>query len=110
MYDENLTAHQWTPPVPTLLQYITNEDLFSLVTHEAILIRRLGFNCLAMSDFITRVGIMTGLEGNTPDTNNNYPMFMKLITDVNMTIINTLPISKGLFTRLMESSGRPGPI
>ena len=143
IYDEKLTAHQWTPPVPTALQYISNErqwllldngndkcaflhiyiacqsyrndeylqwneDLFSLVTQEAILLRRRGFTCLAMGDFNTRVGNMAGLEGNTPDTNNNYPMFMNFVAEVNMTIINTLPISKGLFTRFMDSSGRPG--
>ena len=40
-----------------------------------------------MGDFNTRVGNMAGLEGNTPDTNNNYPMFMNFIAEVNMTII-----------------------
>ena len=85
-----------------------NEDLFQLVTKEAIILRKQGLCCLAMGDFNTRVGSTSGLEGNTPDTNNNYPMFRNFISQVNMTIINTLPIAKGLFTRFMDSSGRPG--
>ena len=81
-----------------------NEDLFSLVTSEALLLRKRGFCCLALGDFNTRVGVLPGLEGNTPDTNANYPMFLSFITQVNMTIINTLPQSKGLFTRFMNGS------
>ena len=143
IYNETLTAHQWTPPVPPNQQYVMgerqwlllenghekcaflhvyiacqttrndsyvqwNEDLFSLLTQEAILLRRQGFTCMAMGDFNTRVGAIPGLEGNTQDTNHNYPMFMNFITEVNMTIINTLPVSRGLFTRFMDTSGRPG--
>ena len=85
-----------------------NEDLFDLVTQEAMVLRRQGLCCIAMGDFNTRVGELQGLAGNTPDTNNNFPMFMNFITQVNMTIINTLPIARGLFTRFMDSSGRPG--
>ena len=81
-----------------------NQDLFSLVTNEALLLRKRGFCCLAMGDFNTRVGRLPGLEGNTPDTNDNYPMFHSFITQVNMTIINTLPQSRGLFTRFMHGS------
>ena len=51
---------------------------------------------------------MKGLEGNTPDHNQNTPMFLNFLTEVNLLIINTLPIAKGLFTRFMDSSGRPG--
>ena len=85
-----------------------NEDLFDLVTQEAMVMRRQGLCCIAMGDFNTRVGELPGLSGNTPDTNNNYPMFMNFITQVNMTIINTLPIARGLFTRFMNNSGDPG--
>ena len=85
-----------------------NEDLFCLLTQEAITLRRQGFIVLAMGDFNTRVGTIPGLEGNTPDTNRNTPMFMNFVTEVNMIIINTLPISKGLFTRYMDNSGLPG--
>ena len=81
-----------------------NEDLFSLVTAEAMVLRRRGYCCLAMGDFNTRVGDIPGLEGNTPDTNANYPMFVNLLSQVNMTIINPLPQSRGLFTRFMNGS------
>ena len=55
-----------------------------------------------MGDFNTRVGCLKGLEGNPPDHNQNTSMFL------NFLIINTLPVAKGLFTRFMDSSGRPG--
>ena len=85
-----------------------NEDLFHLVTQEAISLRRKGFIVLAMGDFNTRVGRIPGLEGNTADTNQNTPLFLNFVSEVNMVIINTLPISKGLFTRFMNTSGLPG--
>ena len=85
-----------------------NEDLFWLVTKEAIKLRKLGFIVLALGDFNSRVGLLPGLEGNTPDTNLNAPMFLNFICEVNMVIINTLPISRGLFTRFMDSSNLPG--
>ena len=136
LYRDDLTAHEWTPQVPSSQQYVEkerqwlllgdkcaflhiyiacqshrsqdflqwNEDLFSLVTTEALTLRKRGFCCLAMGDFNTRVGEIPGLEGNTQDTNANYPMFISFINQVNMTIINTLPQSKGLFTRFMNGS------
>ena len=76
-----------------------NGDLFHLVTQEAVSLRRQGFIVLAMGDFNTRVGHIPGLEGNTPDTNQNTPLFMNFVSEVNMVIINSLPITKGLFTR-----------
>ena len=81
-----------------------NEDLFHLVTQEAINLRRQGFMVLAMGDFNTRIGQVPGLEGNTKDVNNNYPMFMGFVSEVNLFILNTLPMSKGLFTRFMTGS------
>ena len=79
LYKEELTAHQWTPPVPNNLQYVMNErqwlllgnkcaflhiyvacqttrnasylqwneDLFELVTKEAMKLRKQGICCLA---------------------------------------------------------------
>ena len=87
---------------------VWNEDLLSLVTQEAIMLKRQGFVVLSLGDYNTRVGQIPGLEGNTPDTNRNTPMFMTFISEVNLLIINTLPISKGVFTRFMDESGRPG--
>ena len=78
-----------------------NQDLFKLITVEAIQLRRQGFTVVSMGDFNTRVGQIPGLEGNKPDTNRNFPMFMTFITEVNLFILNTLPTSKGLFTRFM---------
>ena len=85
-----------------------NQDLFHLVTQEAKTLRRQGFIVMALGDFNTRVGNIPGLEGNTADTNQNTPMFMNFVTEVNMIIINSLPVSKGLFTRFMDNSGLPG--
>ena len=84
-----------------------NEDLFSILTKEAITLRRQGFMVLAMGDFNSKVGNIPGLEGNTPNTNRNQPFFMNFISEVNLFIINTLPLSKGLFTRFMGTNGNP---
>ena len=35
-------------------------------------------------------------------------MFMSFVTEVNMIIMNTFPVAKGLFTRFMNNSGLPG--
>ena len=60
---------------------------------------------LLFSQFInTRIGQVPGLEGNTKDVNSNHPMFMGFVSEVNLFILNTLPISKGLFTRFMTGS------
>ena len=72
------------------------------------MLRRRGFCCLAMGDFNTRVGVMPGLEDNTPDRNSNYPVFIEFLKQVNLTIINTLPQSRGLFTRFMDNTNKPG--
>ena len=85
-----------------------NEDLFFLLTQEATRLRQQGFTILAMGDFNSRVGVIAGLENNTPDHNQNTPLFFNFLNEVNLLIINTLPISKGLFTRFIDSSGRPG--
>ena len=85
-----------------------NEDLFYLISQEAIKLRREGFIVLALGDFNSRVGQIDGLQANTPDTNTNTPMFLNFITQVNLVIINTLPIAKGLFTRFMNNTGQPG--
>ena len=85
-----------------------NEDLFRLLTLEALQLRQQGFILLALGDFNARVGNIEGLENNTPDHNLNTPMFLNFVKSINLIIINTLPLSKGLFTRFMDGSGRPG--
>ena len=88
-------------------QYLQwNEDLFHLVTMETIKLRRAGYTVFSLGDYNTRVGQIPGLEGNTPDTNNNTPMFTNFIRQANLVIVNTLPITKGLFTRFMSNSGK----
>ena len=76
-----------------------NEALFQLMTQEALYLKKDGFMILAMGDFNTHVGQLPGLNGNTPHVNRNYPMFNSFISDINLVIINTLPLSNGLFTR-----------
>ena len=85
-----------------------NEDLFHLITQEAIRLRKQGFVVLAMGDFNSHVGKIPGLEKNTPGHNHNTPKFLNFVNEVNLIIINTLPISKGLFTRFMNSSSNTG--
>ena len=85
-----------------------NEDLFFLIKEESIKLKLQGFTILGMGDFNSRVGAIKGLEGNTPDHNQNTPMFLAFLNEVNLLIINTLPVAKGLFTRFLDSSGRPG--
>ena len=63
---------------------------------------------ICLGDFNTRVGQIEGLEENTPDTNRNEPMFTGFVSEVNLFIMNTLPMSKGLFTRFMGGRGVPG--
>ena len=70
--------------------------------------RAQGFVIFCLGDFNSRVGQITGLENNTPDSNNNTPMFINFINQVNLVIVNTLPIAKGLFTRFMDNTNRPG--
>ena len=60
-----------------------------------------------MGDFNSKVGKIPGLEANNPQTNKNQPLFMNFISEVNLFIINTLPLSKGLFTRFMSNSSHP---
>ena len=92
----------------TTEDFITwNENLFFLITQEAIKLRRQGFMVLAMGDFNSKVGVMPGLEGNRPDKNRNAPMFQNFITEVNLFILNTLPTCKDVFTRFMGDNNCP---
>ena len=79
-----------------------------MITEETLLLKAQGFSILALGDFNTRVGQMSGLQDNLPDTNKNFPMFLNFIKCTNLVILNTLPVSKGLFTRFMDGSDRSG--
>ena len=85
-----------------------NEDLFSLLTDETLVLKSQGFSILALGDFNTRVGQIPGMENNTPDVNKNYPMFISFLQSTNLVIMNSLPIAKGLFTRFADTSNKPG--
>ena len=85
-----------------------NSDLFHLVSTEALALREQGFMVVAMGDYNTRIGVIKGLEGNTPDTNRNYPLFMDFMQRVNLVIVNALPVATGLFTRFANNSGDRG--
>ena len=85
-----------------------NEDLFHMLSVEAMKLKAQGFVIFSLGDFNSRVGQIPGLENNTPDINNNTPMFLAFISQVNLIIVNTLPIAKGLFTRFMNNSNNPG--
>ena len=87
-----------------------NEDLFNLLTEETIKLRAQGFTTLALGDFNSKVGKIPGLENNNPGRNKNTPMFFNFINSANLIIINTLPISKGLFTRFMDGSSNSGTL
>ena len=85
-----------------------NEDLFFLLTQEAKKLKKDGFTVVAMGDFNSRIGRIPGLEFNIPNTNRNAPLFLNFITETSLMIMNTLPITKGTFTRFMNSSVRQG--
>ena len=85
-----------------------NEDLFHIMAEEAKVLKRQGFMVLALGDFNSRIGRVPGLEYNTPDSNDNAPMFMNFVNETNLLIINTLPIAKGQFTWFMDKPGRNG--
>ena len=76
-----------------------NQDLFQMISKEVNYLREKGFMVLAMGDFNTHVGEISGLEGNHPDVNRNFPMFSNFLSETNLVMINTLDICTGLFTR-----------
>ena len=80
-----------------------NDDLFELICCESITLRTQGFCVLAMGDFNTRVGRLPGLEWNDDVVNPNFTKFNHFLHQVNLVIINTLPIAKGQFSRFMDS-------
>ena len=61
---------------------------------------------MALGDFNSWIGQVPGLEGNRPEHNRNTPRFVRFLEEVSLTIINTLPISRGLFTWFDDYSSR----
>ena len=66
-----------------------------------------GFAIIALGDFDARIEIVPGLENNNPSVNSNCGMFKNFIYSLDLTILNTLPISKGIFTHFIEREGIP---
>ena len=62
---------------------------------------------IALGDFNAKLGQVNGLEQNRPDTNANTPLFKSFIKTLNLAILNTLPVAKGLFTHFVERTGVP---
>ena len=83
-----------------------NDDLFALITQEALDLKQQGFIIMAMGDFNSRVGQLPGLENNTPDKNRNTSKFIRFVEEIHLLIINTLPISRGgVFSRFDDDKG-----
>ena len=45
------------------------------------------------------------MEQNHPSTNANTPFFREFVSTLNLVILNTLPVCRGLFTYFMERTG-----
>ena len=75
-----------------------NEDLFSLISCEAIDLRKKGFVVFALGDFNSWIGQVEGLEDNHPEYNRNSSRIIRFLEEVNLMVINTLPLAEGLFT------------
>ena len=84
-----------------------NTDMYLMMTTEIISLRNRGFAIIALGDFNSKVGQIPGLEGNTPNHNANTPLFNIFISSLHLTILNTLPISQGLFIHFVEKDGVP---
>ena len=82
-----------------------NTDLYDMMIHEAAVLRRLGFAIVALGDYNAKVGKIPGMDGNHPNLNSNSHLFSAFVKSLNLTILNTLPISEGLFTHFVEREG-----
>ena len=86
-----------------------NEDLLQLMTQEIAQLRHQGFIVLSLGDFNSHIGRVPGLEGNDENVNDNGELFLNFIRMNDLSIINTLPVARGLFTRFMSNNGtNPG--
>ena len=81
--------------------------MYLMMTSEVVTLRHRGFAIVALGDFNAKVGQIPGLENNKPDLNTNTPLFNTFTNSLHLTILNTLPISKGLFTHFIERQGVP---
>ena len=61
-----------------------NQDLFHIITQEALQLKEEGYMLLAMGDFNSHVGQIYGLEGKKLSVNDNEPMFTSFVKEVNL--------------------------
>ena len=78
-----------------------------MLMNEVIGLRTRGFAVICLGDFNAKIGPVPGLEENIPKLNNNTPLFLNFVKSLNLTILNTLPISKGVFSHFVEREGIP---
>ena len=83
-----------------------NEDLLHMMTQEIDQLKQQGFIILSLGDYNSHIGRVPGLELNNEDVNENGELFLNFIRLTNLTIINTLPVARGVFTRFMSNTGR----
>ena len=81
--------------------------MYLMMTAEVIALRHRGFAIIALGDFNAKIGQVPGLEDNVPNHNTNTPLFNNFTKSLHLTILNTLPISQGLFTHFIEREGVP---
>ena len=81
--------------------------MYGMLIDEAISLRSRGFAVVALGDFNAKVGQIPGLEENKPNLNTNSPLFLNFVKSLNLTILNTLPISQGLFSHFVERENTP---
>ena len=88
--------------------YITwNTDLYTMMTMEARHLRTKGFAIIGFGDFNAKIGRVPGMDDNCPNLNANSPLFKDFTDSLDLIIMNTLPICKGLFTHFTERPGTP---
>ena len=59
---------------------------------------------IAIADINEKLGEIPGLEDNIDTLNSNTPLFKSFVRSLDLTILNTLPILKGLFKHFIEKS------
>ena len=84
-----------------------NEVLVELLARERRELTDLGYKCIVMGDCNARVGHLgvLGERGNDGKVNGNGRLLKNFATDNHMVILNSRPMSQGLFTR---HAGREG--
>ena len=78
-----------------------------MLTAEGAALRERNFAVIGIGDMNARLGQVPGLKANHPGLNENTHLFRSFLRSLNLLVLNTLPISRGLFTHFMEREGVP---